>query len=66
MSDIECPHCGVEQSDIHNGGDPGPWWSTHCIPDGEVEHECDDCSKSFIVDCDWTPTFSSRKITDED
>ena len=52
-----CPHCGEIQSDMSNGGDPGEWWFSEYIPDGECETECDLCRKSFIVRIDWTPCF---------
>ena len=66
MTEIICTNCGEVQSDCTNGGDPGPWWGNDFIPDGEVEHDCYSCDKPFIVVVDWTPSFSARKVEDED
>lgn len=66
MEDIECPHCGHVQADMHNGGDPGPWWNNEYIPDGELMHQCDYCQEEFIIEVSWDPNFTSRKTTEED
>ena len=66
MIDINCPHCEAVQMDCHNGGDPGEWWHTDNIPEGEVRINCDHCNNEFIVVCNWEPNFEGRKITSED
>ena len=53
----ECPSCGEEISDIHNGGDPAPWWNTENIPDGDVKHKCS-CGQEYRVNIQWSPTFA--------
>jgi hypothetical protein len=62
--DINCPHCGTQQSDVHNGGDPGPWWNNAYLPDGDCDVECDECGKPFVVEVEWTPVFTA-KLPDE-
>lgn len=66
MSDINCPHCGEAQRDCHNGGDPGPWWSSNAIPDGEIRFNCDWCNEEFIIVIEWSPTFEAREIGEDD
>ncbi len=63
--DINCPYCKATQSDAHNGGDPGPWWNDSEIPAGQIEHNCEACTKEFIIDIEWTPTFEAREIDEE-
>lgn len=54
-----CPYCQHEISDVHNGGDPGPWWNGE---DSEIEHECESCSRSFLVKSEWSPKFESHSL----
>jgi hypothetical protein len=51
-----CPYCCVEQNDIHNGHDPGPWWT---MEDSTFYLECDSCEKQFILQTSWHPRFES-------
>jgi phage terminase large subunit GpA-like protein len=52
-----CPHCGHEQSDISNGGDPGEWWNDQYIPDGYCYTNCETCRKEMVIEVEWEPTF---------
>lgn len=59
-TEIKCPFCGTIQSDCTNGGDPGEWWNSSYIPDGQCDTKCDSCKKEFTVKCDWSPNFTSE------
>jgi hypothetical protein len=63
-TDVVCPYCQHVQSDCTNGGDPGPWWHTDYIPDGECETACDSCRMIFVVRCEWNPSFETAKKGD--
>lgn len=66
MSDgdfVECPYCEKEQSDCHNGGDPGPWWNGK---DDRFKVTCSNCNKKFILETCWSPTFESFTLEDGD
>lgn len=65
-TDVVCPHCGEIQSDCTNGGDPGHWWHMDYIPEGECKDTCQVCKGPFIVVCEWSPSFTARKIEDEE
>jgi len=60
-----CPYCGKEQSDHTNGGDPGEWWKSKYIPDGDLIVECDECHKDFDLNVEWTASFTSERRLNE-
>ncbi len=51
MRDIECPYCGAEWD---WGGDP-------LDQDEEVEEECEECGKSFMVTCNYSVSYDCNK-----
>lgn len=59
---VLCPFCDKEQSDIMNGGDPGPWWNGK---DDYFEVDCDTCKKKFGLDTSWSPIFETYPIESE-
>lgn len=52
-----CPSCGEEISDVHNGGDPAPWWGCKNIPDANFKCKCS-CGQVYRVRSEWSPVFS--------
>jgi len=61
--ELICAYCESEVSDIHNGGDPGPWWNGE---DDEFKTKCASCGKEFIVKTTWSPTFETFTLEDTD
>ena len=52
---IKCPFCGF----CVNTNEPGDWWNSKYIPDGDLHMNCDICNKPFVVRISWEPSFQS-------